>query len=125
MLSIANITSKHASNYYSNGDYYTKDTVIGEWYGKIAERLNLNNKPFEKTDFENILNLNGRAKIVDSVKLIVDSYEKLKAGSLNISENNKVKTTNDLNIKSNSNLNNSKDIESKGIKKDMGFEIEM
>ena len=81
MLSISNITSKHATNYYSNGDYYTKDNntkIIGEWYGKIAERLNLNNKPFEKTDFENILNLNGRAKIVDSGKLIVDSYNKLK-----------------------------------------------
>ena len=38
---------------------------------------------------------------------------------------NNVKTTNDLNIKSNSNLNNTKDIGSKGIKKDMGFEIEM
>ena len=62
---------------------------------------------------------------VDSEKLIVDSYDKLKAGSLNIAENSKVKTTNDLNIKSNSNLNNSKDMESKGIKKDMGFEMEM
>ena len=71
MLSISNITSKHATNYYSNGDYYTKDNtkIIGEWYGKIAERLNLNNKPFEKTDFENILNLNGRARIVDNRKL--------------------------------------------------------
>ena len=62
---------------------------------------------------------------VDSGKLIVDSYEKLKTTNLNIAENNKVKTINDLNIKSNSNLNNIKDIESKSIKKDMGFEIEM
>lgn len=48
MLSIANITSKHASNYYSNGDYYTKDTVIGEWYGKTAEKLELKGKTFQK-----------------------------------------------------------------------------
>ena len=38
---------------------------------------------------------------------------------------NNVRRTNDLNIKSNSNLNNNKDIGSKGIKKDMGFEMEM
>ena len=61
MLSIANITSKHASNYYSNGDYYTKDTVIGEWYGKIADKLELNNKSFQKEDFENLLN----GKLID------------------------------------------------------------
>ena len=61
MLSISNITSKHASNYYSNGDYYTKDTVIGEWYGKIADKLELNNKSFQKEDFENLLN----GKLID------------------------------------------------------------
>ena len=55
----------------------------------------------------------------------MENCNKLKADSLNISENNKVKTTNDLNIKSNSNLNNSKNIGSKGIKKDIGFEIGM
>ena len=55
----------------------------------------------------------------------MENCNKLKADSLNISENNKVKTTNDLNIKSNSNLNNNKNIESKSIKKDMGFEMEM
>ena len=119
MLSISNITSKHATNYYSNGDYYTKDTVIGEWYGKIAERLNLNNKPFEKTDFENILNLNGRAKIVDSGKLIVDSYNKLKIengklieienGELKIENYNKLKTGSLNNgINNNPNNNNNK-----------------
>ena len=132
MLSISNITSKHATNYHSNSDYYTKDNtkIIGEWYGKIAERLNLNNKPFEKTDFENILNLNGRAKKIENGKLRIENYKELKTDSLNkeisnnlstegveneslskqrneetvitnlnISENNKVKTTNDLNIK--------------------------
>ena len=107
MLSISNITSKHAANYYSNGDYYTKDNntkIIGEWYGKIAERLNLNNKPFEKTDFENILNLNGRTKIVDSGKLIVDSYNKLK-----IENYNKLKTGSLNNgINNNTNNNNNK-----------------
>ena len=95
MLSISNITSKHATNYYSNGDYYTKDNntkIIGEWYGKIAERLNLNNKPFEKTDFENILNLNGRAKKIENGKLRIENYKELKTDSLNKEISNNVST---------------------------------
>ena len=102
MLSISNLTSKHATNYYSNGDYYTKDNtkIIGEWYGKIAERLNLNNKPFEKTDFENILNLNGRAKKIENGKLIeiengklkMENYNKLKTDSLNKEISNNLST---------------------------------
>lgn len=56
MLSIANISAAHASSYYSNGDYYTKDTDIqGEWFGKGAEKLALFNKDFAKADFENLL----------------------------------------------------------------------
>ena len=102
MLSISNITSKHATNYYSNGDYYTKDNtkIIGEWYGRIAERLNLNNKPFEKTDFENILNLNGRAKKIENGKLIeiengklkIENYKELKTDSLNKEISNNLST---------------------------------
>ena len=95
MLSISNITSKHATNYYSNGDYYTKDNntkIIGEWYGKIAERLNLNNKPFEKTDFENILNLNGRAKKIENGKLRIENYKELKTDSLNKEISNNLST---------------------------------
>lgn len=87
--------------------------------------LEIENGKLKIDSLSNGISNNLSTKGVDSGKLIVDSYEKLKAGSLNISENNKVKTTNDLNIKSNSNLNNNKDIESKGIKKDMGFEMEM
>ena len=101
MLSISNITSKHATNYYSNGDYYTKDNtkIIGEWYGKIAERLNLNNKPFEKTDFENILNLNGRAKKIENGELKIENYKELKTGSLNNRINNNPNNNNKLRAK--------------------------
>ncbi len=56
MLSIANISSKHASNYYTTGDYYGNKDVRPEWFGKGAEKLKLLGKEFDKADFENILN---------------------------------------------------------------------
>ena len=87
--------------------------------------LEIENEKLKINSLDTGISNNLSTKGVDSGKLIVDSYEKLKTTNLNISENNKVKTTNDLNIKDNSNLNNNKDIESKNIKKDMGFEIEM
>jgi conjugative relaxase-like TrwC/TraI family protein len=77
MLSIANITSEHASSYYSNGDYYSKDSIIGEWCGKGADKLKLKDKAFDKLDFEKLLN--GKS-VVDNKEINLSSRKNRAAG---------------------------------------------
>ena len=89
-------------------------------------KLKIENGKLKINSLNNGISDNLSTKGVDSGKLIVDSYEKLKIenGKLKI-ENGELKMENYKKLKIDSNLNNSKDMESKGIKKDMGFEMEM
>ena len=82
-------------------------------------KLKIENGKLKINSLNNGISDNLSTKGVDSGKLIVDSYEKLKI------ENGELKMENYKKLKIDSNLNNSKDMESKSIKKDMGFEMEM